>query len=176
MLRQQPAITSDPKRFAETFSDPATGVGWPVQTGGRQINIMGRHGNGCVAAKGAVKSQVTKSSSHPITPDLLGRSRRSLHHSMQRIGFHQPFWSSWPWVTFVTSIGQWVTFSISKREKANIVCDHRKWSSFDETFLNDCHACRSTDKVCCHEYHQVEFSQYNLGHPKIQQSLRHLAF
>ena len=41
--------------------------------------------------KGGVKSHVTMSSSHIITLDLLARSRRSLHHSIQRMGFHQPF-------------------------------------------------------------------------------------
>ena len=43
------------------------------------------------AAKCAVKSQVTMSNSHPITHDLLGRLRRSIHHSIQRMGLHQPF-------------------------------------------------------------------------------------
>ena len=48
--------------------------------------------------------------SHPITQHLLGRLRRAWRHSIQRICFHQPFRSWWPWVTSVSFRGQKITF------------------------------------------------------------------
>ena len=48
--------------------------------------------------------------SHPITQNLLCRSRRARRHSIQHMRFHQPFQGWWPWVTSVTFRGQEVTF------------------------------------------------------------------
>ena len=48
--------------------------------------------------------------SHPITQDLLDRSRRSMHQPIQRMRFHDFFLRWLPWVISATFKGQGVTF------------------------------------------------------------------
>ena len=55
----------------------------------------------------------------PITQDLLDGSRWPMHHSIQRMRFHQPFWRWRPWVTSVTFIGQGVTCIYFSDKKIN---------------------------------------------------------
>ena len=63
--------------------------------------------------------------SHPITQDLLDRSRRSIHQSIQRIRFHQPFRRWQPWVISVTFKGQGVTFPVAAIEKSDpLIVNH----------------------------------------------------
>ena len=82
--------------------------------------------------------------SHPITQNLLCRSRQARRHSIQHVKFHQPFWSWWPWVTSVTFRGQEVTFPycshpitqdlLRRSRRARRHSIHRRW--FHQPFLS----------------------------------------
>ena len=57
--------------------------------------------------------------SHPITQDLLDRSRRSMHQLIQRMWFHYTFGKWRPCVISVTFKGQGVTFPIAAMKKSD---------------------------------------------------------
>ena len=108
--------------------------------------------------KGAVKPHVTMYNTHPITPES-GSTwpiATILHPSIQRLGFHQPFWSQWAWVTSVTLKGQGPLFPILKQYGSNKIWQikygsNKQYSTFP--YLGKSEHCVRPQKMIQFQWH-----------------------